>query len=935
MYQSLLRIDFFVALWGVLELSAVWYQPICDLVRSTFEEDCVETLERKTRSALTVPLTITLDRTTTMSQAEEEEKEGELSLEDLKISSPLSSFEANSNSRTTSQDNDAAAIKLLSDCFGVNGLSGTCIRHVTCPVITGLIGINSDGRGDTSNSAHEETKSKCIKIVSCRVCYTEEKSVGIRQYPTFAAVMTQLKSFAAGSDASSNNNNNNSQLNEVLQASSSVLLLGSNSSFDHNSAAAHNSLASLSSPSTAENSGVALPSPAGATPASFQVSNKTIVTDTNHYDVSTRVLVFLQQPGAMESCLKRLNQVQNWMLRSREKDLLVQQLQIRNLEQRLSDALGLNEELKGTVKQLRRTIQQDLKVIKTMATQQMEDEMVASLQQQFYQDEEHSPSKCSPAVKRAFGSPAMSTAALPYMSAPITASNRFSPVKRPTHRAVSIPEDEEQENETETGAQTEQQMASATASTTTPGGSDMHEVLDSGGGGRSSSSNNSRYWNNESLKSSKIFQSFRGGLLDIPKSPPAARHDRENGDNNNINNPQRKKLQLNTAAMDALKLPSRALSRSNSSAPPVAANTNTSSGNAMALMMINNNNSKSAQTEISLDLIAAKLSLLPEKHQQLKLDGQSPEQFYPQAIPSLDAPKMPMAPLTTNDDDESHVHVDGTVSIVNILDNVEIPSLSETNSEKIDVRPDLPADQTPASDAHQGQHVAGPIHVSDLVASTGDDDPTDMEATPGATGTSTGSEKFVFYVTNASCHDKFGDVGTYTGNILVTEGLPHGAGKMEYDSGRVFEGDWVSGQWHGKGKLRNPNGDSYDGEFFFDARHGQGIYRWDNEDVYVGTFTSDRRHGIGKFSFHNGNVYSGEFCDGMFEGFGRYDFSGGSYEGDWKEGRYDGSGELLYATGGKYTGEFRNSVAHGFGLEVMPDGTKRRGVWVDGKPTDS
>jgi hypothetical protein len=89
-----------------------------------------------------------------------------------------------------------------------------------------------------------------------------------------------------------------------------------------------------------------------------------------------------------------------------------------------------------------------------------------------------------------------------------------------------------------------------------------------------------------------------------------------------------------------------------------------------------------------------------------------------------------------------------------------------------------------------------------------------------------------------------------------------------------------------------------------------------------------------KFSFHNGNVYTGEFGDGLFEGFGRYNFEGGYYDGDWKEGRYDGSGELLYATGGKYTGEFRNSVARGFGMEVLPNGTKRRGVWVDGKPTE-
>jgi hypothetical protein len=241
---------------------------------------------------------------------------------------------------------------------------------------------------------------------------------------------------------------------------------------------------------------------------------------------------------------------------------------------------------------------------------------------------------------------------------------------------------------------------------------------------------------------------------------------------------------------------------------------------------------------------------------------------------------------------------------------------------------------------HQGEKDSGsqndPMKKSDVEdeeTTFGADVSTGISEAAATTST-TSTEKFVFSVTGATCQDKFGDEGTYTGTILVTEGLPHGEGKMDYESGRIYEGEWVAGQWHGRGKLLNPNGDSYDGEFFFDSRHGHGVYRWDNGDVYSGNFVSDKRHGKGKFCFHNGNVYEGEFCDGMFEGFGRYDFADGCYEGEWKEGRYHGTGELLYASGAKYTGEFRNSVAHGFGMETMPDGRKRRGVWVDGKPTE-
>ena len=195
-------------------------------------------------------------------------------------------------------------------------------------------------------------------------------------------------------------------------------------------------------------------------------------------------------------------------------------------------------------------------------------------------------------------------------------------------------------------------------------------------------------------------------------------------------------------------------------------------------------------------------------------------------------------------------------------------------------------------------------------------------------------DKALFAVTRKSCRDKYGDPGMFTGTILATEGLPHGRGAMTYESGRVYDGEWLTGHWNGKGKLLNPNGDVYDGEFVFDARHGHGVYKWDNGDVYVGHFSQDKRHGKGKFSFHNGNVYEGEFADGMFEGFGKYSFADGHYEGDWKQGRYDGNGELRYTSGGKYTGEFRNSVAHGFGMEISPSGKTRRGVWQEGKPVN-
>jgi hypothetical protein len=59
-------------------------------------------------------------------------------------------------------------------------------------------------------------------------------------------------------------------------------------------------------------------------------------------------------------------------------------------------------------------------------------------------------------------------------------------------------------------------------------------------------------------------------------------------------------------------------------------------------------------------------------------------------------------------------------------------------------------------------------------------------------------------VTVGHCQEKYDDTGMYVGTIIVTEGMPHGVGTMNYDSGRVYSGTWVRGQWHGKGSCSIP-----------------------------------------------------------------------------------------------------------------------------------
>ncbi len=190
----------------------------------------------------------------------------------------------------------------------------------------------------------------------------------------------------------------------------------------------------------------------------------------------------------------------------------------------------------------------------------------------------------------------------------------------------------------------------------------------------------------------------------------------------------------------------------------------------------------------------------------------------------------------------------------------------------------------------------------------------------------------VIMVENQIVHDKYGDGGMYSGHISTDTRLPHGFGRMKYENGREYEGDWKGGRWHGFGRWINPNHDIYEGTFVYDARHGSGTYTWKNGNKYSGDFFEDKRQGKGTFNFANGNTYVGDFVNGVFEGKGKYTFGDGFYEGEWAEGRYHGLGYLLFSDNSSYSGGFVKGVAHGQGCETSADGTVRQGLWHNGRP---
>ena len=62
-------------------------------------------------------------------------------------------------------------------------------------------------------------------------------------------------------------------------------------------------------------------------------------------------------------------------------------------------------------------------------------------------------------------------------------------------------------------------------------------------------------------------------------------------------------------------------------------------------------------------------------------------------------------------------------------------------------------------------------------------------------------------------------------------------------------------------------------------------------------------NGQGLLVYPDGGSYEGQFKDGRFEGRGIKIFDdGGSYEGEFKGGRYEGKGTRVWGSGEKYVG---------------------------------
>ena len=148
--------------------------------------------------------------------------------------------------------------------------------------------------------------------------------------------------------------------------------------------------------------------------------------------------------------------------------------------------------------------------------------------------------------------------------------------------------------------------------------------------------------------------------------------------------------------------------------------------------------------------------------------------------------------------------------------------------------------------------------------------------------------------------------GKYVGEIKNAK--RHGKGKMSYENGNSYDGEWESDNFHGNGTYLNDT-DSYEGQWVNGGLR-KGTLVWCSGEEYVGECWCGVPHGKGCYSFRNGDEYTGEWDNFVKRGHGKFTWANGDY----------------------YIGDWLDNEFHGKGL-LFKDGIKSQGIWERGELT--
>ena len=167
----------------------------------------------------------------------------------------------------------------------------------------------------------------------------------------------------------------------------------------------------------------------------------------------------------------------------------------------------------------------------------------------------------------------------------------------------------------------------------------------------------------------------------------------------------------------------------------------------------------------------------------------------------------------------------------------------------------------------------------------------------------------------------------YLGNFRNNK--PDGYGQLTQENGEVYQGEWKEGKINGHGTRFHKNGDKYIGNYVDNIRNGYGVYIFSNGNSYEGNWANGKANGKGVFKYNNGNEYEGQFKDNLIEGKGKLLLKNGDlYEGMFVNGTIHGEGYYINSEGEKYIGEFKKGKKDGRGKLMDLNGNIiQEGIW--------
>jgi hypothetical protein len=160
----------------------------------------------------------------------------------------------------------------------------------------------------------------------------------------------------------------------------------------------------------------------------------------------------------------------------------------------------------------------------------------------------------------------------------------------------------------------------------------------------------------------------------------------------------------------------------------------------------------------------------------------------------------------------------------------------------------------------------------------------------------------------------------YVGDVSK-EGKKHGRGRLVYESGEVYYGDWANNRKHGTGTFIYVNGDKYTGAFHKGKKSGFGDFLFASlGDSYTGGFRADVIHGFGVYRYKDGCEYDGQFVDGLKDGKGTQKYaSEAQYKGYWNADKPHGKGKYTFSSGKVFKGRFVDGEIDGSGMMTLPN----------------